>query len=72
MSTVEKMMSHYGNLKKKHDNLDDLIEKAFRGHDPDELVHQLKKEKLQLKEQMYEIEKQLGMTDGKTILHGNK
>jgi uncharacterized protein YdcH (DUF465 family) len=71
MSTVEKMMSHYGNLKQKHDTLDSEIEKAYNHHVEDEVVHQMKKEKLHLKEQMFEIEKQLGMTDGKSVLYGN-
>lgn len=72
MSTIEKMMSHYGYLKKKHDDLDKEIERAHNNHELDEVIHKMKKDKLHLKEQMFQIEQQVGIKDGKTILHGNQ
>lgn len=72
MGTIEKLMGHYRSLKEKHDKLDSEIENSFIHHESDEKIHEMKKQKLHLKEQMFEIEQKLGLNNGKTILHGNK
>lgn len=72
MSTPEKMIGHYESLKSKHDLLDKQIEEAYNHHEDDLKIQQMKNKKLHLKEQMFEFEKKLGTTNGKTILHGNK
>lgn len=61
MSTAEKLMHHWDSLKNKHDKLDKQIKESYNHYDKDELVHKLKVEKLHIKEEMSNIEKQLGI-----------
>jgi hypothetical protein len=67
MSTREKMVSHYKNIKEKHDILDKKIQEAYNHYTKDEDIHKMKQEKLVLKEEMFRIEKELGTEDGKRI-----
>ena len=73
MSTSEKLKSHYNSLKEKHDLLDKQIAEAYNKHTDDIEVNKMKHNKLHLKEQMYQIEQQLGNgSNGKSILYGNE
>jgi uncharacterized protein YdcH (DUF465 family) len=73
MSTSEKLKSHYNSLKEKHDLLDKQIAEAYNTHTDNIEVNKMKHNKLHLKEQMYQIEQQLGNgSNGKTILYGNE
>jgi hypothetical protein len=67
MSTPEKLLSHYKNLKEKHDDLDKKITEAYNLYANDLEVQEMKTKKLHLKEQMYEIESQLGTEHAKRI-----
>lgn len=67
----EKLLSHYNSLKEKHAKLDNEITQNYNSYSDDIEINKLKSEKLYIKEQMYNIETQLGMANGKKILHGN-
>ena len=67
MSTPEKLMSHYKSLKIKHDALDKKIEESYNHFIDDTEIHKMKIEKLHLKEEMSNIENQLGFESGKRI-----
>ena len=61
MSTTEKLMHHWSNLKEKHSKIDKQIKDSYNHYDKDEVVHKLKIEKLHLKEEMSNIENQIGI-----------
>jgi uncharacterized protein YdcH (DUF465 family) len=67
MSDREKIISHYKKIQEKHDLLDKQITEAYNHYTNDEAVHKMKQEKLILKEQMFEIERNLGNEDAKRI-----
>jgi hypothetical protein len=67
MSSIEKIMSHYKTLKSKHDDLDKQIDNAYNHYTDDVEIHKMKVEKLHLKEEMSQLELQIGLENGKRI-----
>lgn len=59
MITHEKLMHHLKHLREKHDALDKRIQDSYNHYDRDDVVHKMKIEKLHLKEEMKNIEKQM-------------
>jgi len=56
---AEKVKHHVEALKKKHADLDKLIDESYSHYDLDEFINKLKKEKLALKSEIEEFEKKL-------------
>jgi uncharacterized protein YdcH (DUF465 family) len=61
MSDKEKTISHYNQIKEKHNILDKKIKDAYNHYFKDEDLHKMKQEKLHLKEEMFQIEQKLGL-----------
>lgn len=67
MSNRDKLMSHAKALRLKHDTLDKQIEEAYNQYTDDETVTKMKIEKLHLKEELVNIEREIGKEDAKRI-----
>jgi hypothetical protein len=54
-----KKLSHYKAIKEKHENLDKQITEAYNHYDNDEFIRKMKIDKLHLKEEIDQLEKEL-------------
>ena len=56
---IEKLTAHYESVKLQHDNLDAHIQSEYKNYADDEKVRELKARKLQLKDQMSTVLKEI-------------
>ena len=49
---IDKLTGHYESVKLQHDELDTCINEEYSNYSDDDKVHELKKRKLQLKDEM--------------------
>jgi hypothetical protein len=67
MSNRDKIISHAKAIREKHDALDKKIEEAYNHYTDDETITKMKIEKLHLKEELVNIEREIGKEDAKRI-----
>jgi hypothetical protein len=67
MSNRDKIISHAKTIREKHDALDKKIEEAYNHYTDDETITKMKIEKLHLKEELVNIEREIGKEDAKRI-----
>lgn len=59
----QKLRQHINELRNKHSNLQQEINKLVYTHQADEKISELKKEKLRIKDELTKFERQLKQTD---------
>lgn len=57
--SIESLKHHLKHVKDLHDKLDKEITEAYNHHDADNKVHEMKKRKLHLKDEMAKCEAQI-------------
>lgn len=57
--SIDSLKHHLKHLKEMHDKLDKQITESYNHHDADAKVHEMKKRKLQLKDEMAKCETQI-------------
>ena len=67
MSEREKLISHIKHVQSKHDLLDKQIKEAYNHYTDDIAINKMKVEKLHLKEEMNQLEHEIGLENGKRI-----
>jgi uncharacterized protein YdcH (DUF465 family) len=60
MITKEKLQNHIEHLKEKHKEVDKLLIEADAHWEDNERINNLKKQKLQIKDEIARLEKQIG------------
>lgn len=56
---IDKLTGHYESVKMQHDDLDTYIEEQYSNYADDDRVHELKIRKLQLKDEMSRVLKEI-------------